>query len=91
MTDALGSIALENVAGVEVFRGVSEMPSEFADPDIRCGAVAVWTRSWVSDGTRCCDAGSAYELEHFRQFFAASISRGTPDGPSASRSRRRAA
>ena len=44
MTDALGSLALENVAGVEVFRGVSEIPSEFADPDIRCGAIAVWTR-----------------------------------------------
>jgi hypothetical protein len=44
MTDALGTIAVENIAGVEVFRGVSEIPSEFAEPDIRCGAIAVWTR-----------------------------------------------
>ena len=44
MTDALGSMPLESLAGVEIFRGLSEMPAEFADPDIRCGAVAVWTR-----------------------------------------------
>ena len=44
MTDALGTIALDNIAGLEVFRGVSEIPSEFAEPDIRCGAIAVWTR-----------------------------------------------
>jgi hypothetical protein len=44
MTDALGSIALENIDGLEVFRGVSEIPSEFAAPDVRCGAIAVWTR-----------------------------------------------
>jgi hypothetical protein len=44
MTDALGSMSLDNVAGLEIFRGVSEIPSEFADPDIRCGAIAVWTK-----------------------------------------------
>jgi len=44
MTDALGSMSLDNVAGLEVFRGVSEIPSEFADPDVRCGAIAVWTK-----------------------------------------------
>jgi len=44
MTDALGTIALDNIAGLEIFRGVSEIPSEFAEPDIRCGAIAVWTR-----------------------------------------------
>lgn len=44
MTDALGSLSLESIAGVEVFRGLSEIPAEFADPDIRCGAVAIWTR-----------------------------------------------
>jgi hypothetical protein len=43
MTDALGSMPLEHVAGVEIFRGVSELPAEFAEPDVRCGAVAVWT------------------------------------------------
>jgi hypothetical protein len=44
MTDALGATPLENIAGVEIFRGVSEIPAEFAEPDVRCGAVAVWTR-----------------------------------------------
>jgi hypothetical protein len=44
MTDALGAISLDNIAGLEVFRGASEIPSEFAEPDIRCGAIAVWTR-----------------------------------------------
>jgi len=44
MTDALGSTPLENLAGVEIFRGLSELPAEFADPDVRCGAVALWTK-----------------------------------------------
>jgi hypothetical protein len=44
MTDALGSLTVDNIAGLEIFRGLSEIPSEFADPDIRCGAIAVWTR-----------------------------------------------
>jgi hypothetical protein len=44
MTDALGSLSLDNIDGLEIFRGLSEIPSEFADPDIRCGAIAVWTR-----------------------------------------------
>jgi len=43
-TDALAVISLNTLQGIEVFRGVSEMPSEFADPDLRCGAVALWTR-----------------------------------------------
>jgi hypothetical protein len=44
MTDALGTMTLESIEGVEVFRGLSEMPSEFADPDLRCGAIAIWSR-----------------------------------------------
>lgn len=43
-TDGLAMISLESLQGIEVFRGVSEMPAEFADPDLRCGAVALWTR-----------------------------------------------
>jgi hypothetical protein len=43
-TDALGSMQLSGIDAVEVFRGVSEMPPEFAAPDLRCGAVAIWTR-----------------------------------------------
>ena len=29
---------------VEVYRGRSELPAEFADPDARCGAIVIWTR-----------------------------------------------
>lgn len=44
LTDGLGSLPLESIAGLEIFRGLSEMPPEFAEPDLRCGAVAIWTR-----------------------------------------------
>jgi hypothetical protein len=44
LTDGLGSMRLETIEAVEVFRGLSEMPAQFADPDLRCGAIAVWTR-----------------------------------------------
>ncbi len=44
ITDGLGSMSLDTIEGIEVFRGLSEMPSEFAAPDLRCGAIAVWTR-----------------------------------------------
>ncbi len=43
-TDALGRMSLAEVDAVEVFRGLSEMPAEFASPELTCGAVAVWTR-----------------------------------------------
>lgn len=44
MTDGLASWTLESVEAVEVFRGLSEMPAEFAAPDLRCGAISIWTR-----------------------------------------------
>ncbi len=44
ITQGLGMMTLDNVIGIEVFRGLSELPPEFADPDVRCGAVALWTR-----------------------------------------------
>ncbi len=44
MTEGLSSIRLEELDAVEVFRGVAEMPPEFATPDLRCGAIALWTR-----------------------------------------------
>jgi hypothetical protein len=44
VTDGLGTMPLDNIEAVEVFRGLSEMPAEFAEPDLRCGAVAVWTK-----------------------------------------------
>ena len=35
-----------DVAGIEVYGGMSDLAGEFADPNaIRCGAVAIWTRS----------------------------------------------
>ncbi len=44
ITDGLGSMSLDTVEAIEVFRGLSEMPVEFAAPDLRCGAIAIWTR-----------------------------------------------
>ena len=44
MTDRLGTLQLETLEGVEVFRGLSEMPAQFSAPDLRCGAIAIWTR-----------------------------------------------
>jgi hypothetical protein len=44
MTDRLGTLQLDGLEGVEVFRGLSEMPAQFASPDLRCGAVAIWSR-----------------------------------------------
>ena len=44
LTDGLASLQLDAIEAVEVFRGPSEMPTEFASPDLRCGAVAIWTR-----------------------------------------------
>jgi hypothetical protein len=43
LTDALGSMQLDGVSAIEVFRGLSEMPAEFAEPDLICGAIAIWT------------------------------------------------
>jgi hypothetical protein len=44
VTDGLGDMQLDALEGLEIFRGLSEMPSEFAAPDLRCGAIAIWTR-----------------------------------------------
>ncbi|HEY7394366.1 MAG TPA: TonB-dependent receptor [Gemmatimonadaceae bacterium] len=44
LTDGLASWTLETVEAVEVFRGLSEMPAEFAAPDLKCGAISIWTR-----------------------------------------------
>jgi hypothetical protein len=44
LTDGLGSMRMETIEALEVFRGLSEMPVQFADPDLRCGAIAVWMR-----------------------------------------------
>jgi len=44
LTDGLASLPLDAVEAVEVFRGLSETPAQFADPDLRCGVGALWTR-----------------------------------------------
>lgn len=44
LTDGLGSMSLDGVTALEVFRGVSELPAEFSAPDLRCGAVAIWSK-----------------------------------------------
>ena len=41
---AAAAMSLDAIEGIEVFRGLSELPSEFAAPDLRCGAIAIWTR-----------------------------------------------
>lgn len=43
LTDGLGLTDLRAVEAVEIFRGVSEMPAQFAAPDLNCGAIAIWT------------------------------------------------
>jgi len=43
LTDGLGLLDLRSISAVEVFRGISEMPAQFAAPDLTCGAVAIWT------------------------------------------------
>ena len=43
LTDGLGMMDLRSIEAVEVFRGISEMPAQFAAPDLGCGAVAIWT------------------------------------------------
>ena len=44
-TDSLALMELDALEAIEVFRGLSEMPLEFAEPDLRCGAIALWTRT----------------------------------------------
>ena len=44
MAEGLSSIRIDELDAIEVFRGVSEMPAEFAQPDLRCGAIALWSR-----------------------------------------------
>jgi hypothetical protein len=40
----IDDIPVHDVWGVEVFRGLADMPIEFAAPDARCGVIAIWTR-----------------------------------------------
>lgn len=38
------SIPTTTIEGIEVYRGRSELPAEFSGPDVRCGAIILWTR-----------------------------------------------
>ncbi|MGH7719410.1 MAG: carboxypeptidase regulatory-like domain-containing protein [Gemmatimonadaceae bacterium] len=33
------------IEGVEIYKGRSQLPAEFGGPEVRCGAVVVWTRA----------------------------------------------
>lgn len=44
VTEGLSSIHLDQLEALEVFRGLAEMPAEFAYPDLQCGAVALWMK-----------------------------------------------
>lgn len=42
--DDLPGISPLDLEGIEVYRGRSEIPAEFADTDADCGVIAIWTR-----------------------------------------------
>lgn len=44
------NLRAEDIEGIEVYRGPSELPGEFMGPDSRCGVIAIWTRRWIGDG-----------------------------------------
>jgi len=46
LDDSIDDFVTPNdIAAIEVYRGLGDLASEFADPDAqRCGAVAIWTR-----------------------------------------------
>jgi hypothetical protein len=37
-----------DIVAVEIYRSLSETPSEFIRPDSRCGVIAIWTRTGAS-------------------------------------------
>lgn len=44
LADDLPGISTKDIEAIEVYRGRSELPAEFADPDLNCGAIVIWTR-----------------------------------------------
>ena len=40
---ALTGLSIKEVDAIEVYRSISEVPAEYADADLRCGVVAIWT------------------------------------------------
>lgn len=38
------SIPPSHIEGIEIYRGRSQLPAEFGGPEVRCGAIVVWTR-----------------------------------------------
>lgn len=41
---ALDQIPTWDIEAIEVFRNLAELPAEMADPEARCGVIAIWTR-----------------------------------------------
>lgn len=37
-------IPVQHIEALEVYRGRSSLPAEFGGPEVRCGAIVVWTR-----------------------------------------------
>ncbi|HEX5436227.1 MAG TPA: hypothetical protein VFW98_03655 [Gemmatimonadaceae bacterium] len=40
----ISGIRGEDLEAIEIYRGRSELPAVFGDPDARCGAIVIWTR-----------------------------------------------
>jgi Carboxypeptidase regulatory-like domain/TonB-dependent Receptor Plug Domain len=38
------TVSIDDVEGIEVYRGLSSVPAEFLNEDSRCGVVVIWTR-----------------------------------------------
>lgn len=38
------SVSIDDVEGIEVYRGLSSVPAEFLNENSRCGVVVIWTR-----------------------------------------------
>jgi hypothetical protein len=38
------AVTPSSVEGIEIYRGLSEVPAEFLTPDARCGVIAIWTK-----------------------------------------------
>lgn len=44
LADDLPGISTKDIEAIEVYRGRSELPGEFADPDLNCGVIVIWSR-----------------------------------------------
>lgn len=56
MGGLLEGILGETIEGIEVYRGLAEIPAQFAEEDARCGAIVIWTRQPGLDGSTSASA-----------------------------------